>query len=126
MGEIALALCAGAVTVASPCVLPVLPILLGASFGTADARRPLWIVLGFVTAFAATALVFSASVRVLGASHDAVRGAAVVALLGFGALSLFPRAFERLAPALAPLGDLAARAVPGRARGPLGALVLGA
>jgi cytochrome c biogenesis protein CcdA/thiol-disulfide isomerase/thioredoxin len=126
MPELALALLAGVVTVASPCVLPVLPILLGASWGRRDPRRPLWIVLGFAAAFAASALAFGVSARVLGISQDTVRGTAIAALLGFGLLSLFPSLFERLAPALAPLGNRAARAVPGSTRGPLGALALGA
>jgi cytochrome c biogenesis protein CcdA/thiol-disulfide isomerase/thioredoxin len=126
MSELALALLAGVATVASPCVLPVLPILLGASWGHRNSSRPVWIVLGFVTAFAASVLVFSVSTRVLGVPQDAVRGAAIATLFGFGLLSVFPRRFERLALALAPYSDRAARAVSGTTRGPLGALALGA
>src|SRR5262245_62889410 len=126
MVEIGLALLAGIATIASPCVLPVLPIVLGASWERSDPRRPLWIVLGFVSAFAVTLLAFRASTHVLGISHDAVRTAAIAALAAFGVLAIFPRAFERIAPALAPIADRAAGAVPGGARGPLGALALGA
>jgi hypothetical protein len=64
-------------------------------------------VLGFVATFAASALLFGVSTRVLGVSQDAVRGAAIAALFGFGLLSVFPRGFERLAPALAPFGERA-------------------
>jgi cytochrome c biogenesis protein CcdA/thiol-disulfide isomerase/thioredoxin len=119
-----LALLAGVATVASPCILPMLPIVLGASWGRRDPRRPLLIVAGFVATFAATAFAFGVSTRVLGISQDALRGVAIAALGVFGALSLFPRVFERLAPALAPVGDVAAR-LPQR-EGALGALVLGA
>src|SRR5262245_44244833 len=103
MAEIALALLAGIATVASPCVLPVLPIVLGASWGQRDPRRPLWIVLGFASAFAAAVLAFRVSTHVLGVSHGAVRSGAAAALAVFGLLAMFPSAFERIAPALAPL-----------------------
>ena len=43
-----LAVLAGVATVASPCVLPVLPMLLGASVGRTEQWRPLCIVAGFV------------------------------------------------------------------------------
>src|SRR5215831_6995665 len=102
MAALALALAAGLVTVASPCTLPMLPVLFGASWGRRDARRPLFVVAGFVATFAATAFAFGVSTRVLGISHDAVRGAAIAALAVFGALWLFPRAFEKLAPVLSP------------------------
>jgi cytochrome c biogenesis protein CcdA/thiol-disulfide isomerase/thioredoxin len=122
--ELGLALAAGVVTVASPCILPMLPVLLGAAWGRRDPRRPLFIVLGFVATFAVTAFAFGVSTRVLGISQDAVRGVAIAALCVFGVLALFPRAFEKLAPALTPLGDATAR-LPQR-EGALGALLLGA
>jgi len=126
MAALALALAAGLVTVASPCTLPMLPVLLGASWGRRDARRPLFVVTGFVATFATTAFAFGLSTRVLGLSHDAVRVVAIAALSAFGALWLFPRAFEMLAPALSPIGDFAARWPIARRDGPVGALALGA
>jgi cytochrome c biogenesis protein CcdA/thiol-disulfide isomerase/thioredoxin len=124
--SLGLALLAGVATVASPCVLPMLPILLGATWGRRDPRRPLWIVTGFVATFAATAFAFGVSTRVLGISQDAVRGIAIAALLVSGALSLFPGLFERIAPWLAPVGERAARLEQARGDGVLGALALGA
>ena len=50
------ALLAGVVTIAAPCTLPILPILLGASLGRATTVRPALIALGFVTSFTALAL----------------------------------------------------------------------
>jgi cytochrome c biogenesis protein CcdA/thiol-disulfide isomerase/thioredoxin len=126
MIALALALAAGLVTVASPCSLPMLPVLLGASWGRRDARRPLFVVTGFVATFAATAFAFGISTRVLGVSHDAVRGVAIAALAVFGVLWLFPRASEKLATVLSPIGDAAARWPIARREGPLGALALGA
>lgn len=49
------ALLAGVVTIAAPCTLPVLPILLGASVGRV---RPAMIAAGFVMSFSATARSF--------------------------------------------------------------------
>ncbi len=126
MLELATALLAGAVTVASPCILPMLPILLGASWGRRDPRRPLLIVLGFVASFATTALVFGVFTRVLGVSQGTVRGIAIGALLLFGVLSLLPRVFERLAGVLAPISDRAARLGQSGGDGPFGGLALGA
>ncbi len=126
MAEIALALAAGLLTVASPCVLPMLPILLGASFGRQDRLRPLCIVAGFIASFAATALAFGAGARVLGFSSGALRQGAIAALLGFGVLSAFPGSFERLAHALAPVAALGGRMAQCGGEGRLGALALGA
>jgi cytochrome c biogenesis protein CcdA/thiol-disulfide isomerase/thioredoxin len=124
--QLGLAWLAGLATVASPCVLPMLPLLLGASVGGTKApsrSRPLFIVLGFVLAFSATALLFGSSVRVLGISQQALRQGAIVVLWGFGALLLWPALFERV---MAPLGGVANWAAQrGMAPGAGGGLVLG-
>ncbi|HEX3141166.1 MAG TPA: cytochrome c biogenesis protein DipZ [Rhizobacter sp.] len=107
MLQLVLAGAAGVATVASPCVLPMLPLLLGATLGggaRAARSRPFFIVLGFVLAFSATALLFGSSVRVLGVSQEALRTGAIGVLWVFGALLLWPALFERV---MAPLGGLA-------------------
>ncbi|MGH6646886.1 cytochrome c biogenesis protein DipZ [Aquabacterium sp.] len=117
---------AGVATIASPCVLPVLPLLLGVSAQGADRRRPLFIILGFVFSFTALALVFSASTQVLGLSPDAVRWIATSGMLLAGVLMVWPTLGDRL---MAPLGRVAdmAHAVGSRTtRGPWGSLLLGA
>lgn len=53
-------LLAGLLTVAAPCTLPVLPILLGGSIGRSGGLRPVFIASGFVASFAATVLTRSA------------------------------------------------------------------
>lgn len=134
MLELGLAWLAGLATVASPCVLPMLPLLLGASIGgagaVADARaarlrrfRPVLIVLGFVLAFSLTALAFGSSLRVLGVSQTALRQGAIGVLLVFGALLLWPALFERLMRPLGGVADWAARR--GMAPGLWGGFVLG-
>lgn len=133
MLQTALALGAGIATVASPCVLPVLPILLGASAlpagGTAARHRPLFIALGFVLSFAAAALLFSASTRVLGVSPEALRGASVIVLLTLGVLLCWPALLDRISAPLGRLSTLAQaigdRAGPGHAGGLLLGMSLG-
>ena len=56
MLNLVLALLAGIVTIAAPCTLPMLPILLGASVGQTGKVRPAMIALGFVMSFSAVAL----------------------------------------------------------------------
>ena len=126
-----LAFGAGIATVASPCVLPVLPILLGTTAlpaggsGSAARHRPLFIVIGFVLSFAAAALLFGASTRVLGVSADALRTAAVVVLLGLGVLLLWPALWERAAARFGGLAGVAQRVSQHAGSGPAGGLLIG-
>jgi cytochrome c-type biogenesis protein len=96
MIEIALAFAAGVLTVAAPCILPMLPILLGASIGQRKRSRPLFIVAGFVLAFPVFAFLFGVFSTVLGLSHQNLRGISIVLLGGFGLLMLWPRPYELL------------------------------
>src|SRR5689334_6775360 len=96
MIEIALALAAGLLTAGAPCILPLLPVLLGVSIGQQGRWRPLFLVAGFVLAFAGFAILFSAFSTVLGLSHDSLRKASIVLLGGFGILLLWPRPYEAL------------------------------
>ena len=121
-----LAFGAGVLTVAAPCVLPMLPIVLGASIGRQNPSRPIFVALGFGLTFAAVALVFSAFTSILGLSPDALRQGAAVLLLIFGVLMVWPTPFQLLAVhAGGWLGRLA-YAPKSSADGPLGGLVLGA
>ena len=82
-----LAVAAGMLTVGAPCVLPMLPVVLGASVSGADSAqrtRPLFIALGFALSFAAVALLFSSFTQVLGVSQEGLRRCAAVLLLVFG------------------------------------------
>jgi cytochrome c-type biogenesis protein len=92
-----LALAAGALTVAAPCVLPMLPVVLGASVGQRKATRPLFIALGFASAFCVASLVFGSVTRVLPVSQEALRHAATAMLLLFGVFMLWPAPGQWLA-----------------------------
>jgi cytochrome c-type biogenesis protein len=79
-----IALLAGSATVAAPCTLPVLPILLGASVAQTSRARPLLIALGFVTSFSGAAIIFGAVTQVLGVDQNLLRALAVPILICFG------------------------------------------
>jgi cytochrome c biogenesis protein CcdA/thiol-disulfide isomerase/thioredoxin len=83
------ALVAGAGTALSPCVLPVLPAVLGAG-ATGGRRRPLGIVTGLVISFALATTAIASLLDALGFPDDFLRWAAIVTLAGFGALLLAP------------------------------------
>jgi cytochrome c-type biogenesis protein len=96
MIAIILAFAAGVLTAAAPCILPMLPILLGASIGQQRGVRPLFIVAGFILAFSAFALLFGTFSTVLGISPETVRDISVVLLVGFGLLLIFQKRYELL------------------------------
>lgn len=123
-----LAFSAGVLTIAAPCVLPMLPVVLGASLGSQQRTRPLFIALGFALAFAAVVLLFSSFTRVLGLSHDTLRNAAAVLLLGFGVLMVWPSLYHRLSfKASGALSGVAGwQPSEGVRDSALGALLLGA
>ena len=124
MPDLLLALLAGVVTIAAPCTLPVLPVLLGASLGQHGRARPALIALGFVLSFAFVALALNALARALHFDPEILRTAGLILVAMFGALMIFPAAFERLAPQLAGTSAIASHALfSGRPN--LGGFVLG-
>jgi cytochrome c biogenesis protein CcdA/thiol-disulfide isomerase/thioredoxin len=101
---------AGLITAVSPCVLPVLPILLagGASGGR---RKPLAIVAGLVVSFSIFTLFAAWVLDQLGLPKDLLRNVAIALLFVIAASLIIPqigvlieRPFQRLARA--PTGDL--------------------
>lgn len=87
---------AGIVTIAAPCTLPVLPILLGASVGRASTVRPVLIAAGFVFSFTLTALSLGALTQAFDFDPNIIRNVASVMLVIFGVLMIWPTPFERL------------------------------
>ena len=80
---------AGIVTILSPCILPVLPIVLSGSVG--GRSRPYGVITGFVVSFSLFTLVLSSLVQILGIPPNALRVAAVVTILAFGLVMLVPK-----------------------------------
>jgi cytochrome c-type biogenesis protein len=104
MSDLLLALFAGILTIAAPCTLPVLPILLGASIGRSAGARPAFIAAGFVASFAFVALALNAVATALHFDPDVLRTAGLMLLVIFGALMVWPATFERLTARLAGAG----------------------
>ena len=103
---IAFAFVSGVITILSPCILPVLPILLsgGVSGGRA---RPFGVITGFVVSFTVFTLTLSTIVQALRVPADVLRIVAVVLIVLFGAVMLVPRLsawFELAASRLATRG----------------------
>jgi cytochrome c biogenesis protein CcdA/thiol-disulfide isomerase/thioredoxin len=86
---------AGAGTALSPCVLPVLPIALGAG-ATGGRRRPLGIVVGLTASFTFATVALVYVLDALGLPDTLLRTLAIVVLLAFGVTLLIPPLAARL------------------------------
>jgi len=84
------AILAGVVTVAGPCILPLLPIILGTSTVKAHPSRPLFIILGFVLSFSVFAILFGLFGSILGIAPDTFRTIASIVIGLFGLMMIFP------------------------------------
>lgn len=100
--ELPLALLAGLLTIASPCVLPVMPILLGTSVDRPGRARPLFIVAGFILAFTSFAMLLAAVSSAVHVAQEALRNAAIAALALSGLLRIWPQPYEWLMAHLEP------------------------
>ena len=86
-----IAFLAGFITAISPCVLPVLPILLAGGATSGDRARPLAIVGGLVLSFTVFTLAGAALLSALGLSEDLLRTLAIAAMLVLAASLLSQR-----------------------------------
>jgi cytochrome c biogenesis protein CcdA/thiol-disulfide isomerase/thioredoxin len=85
---IGIAFLAGLITAISPCVLPVLPILLA---GGASGRRPYGIIVGLVGSFSVFTVIGASLLDSLALPADTLRNLAITLLLVLAATLLFPR-----------------------------------
>lgn len=90
-----LAIAAGFLTILAPCILPLLPFLLGTSGGRSK-YRPLMIISGFVGSFSLIGAAIRTFGTFFGASDAALRNVAVVLLLLFGLALLFEDFYDKL------------------------------
>lgn len=125
MFSLVVALLAGLVTVAAPCTLPMLPILLGASVGQSGKLRPAMIAFGFVISFSATALTLSAITRVFDFDPNGLRVAALILLFGFGLLMIWPAPFEWLSLRLGGFTNAGSAGSAASHQGNIGGFILG-
>lgn len=83
---------AGLVTILSPCILPVLPIVLSSSVGGKESKtRPWGIMLGFIASFTFFTLFLSSIVRITNIPGDSLRLISVLIVFVFGLTLLIPR-----------------------------------
>lgn len=95
MIEYALAGVAGMATIASPCILPVLPIVLATTAGRSKVE-PLLIIAGFVATFAAGGILIGALSASSGELQQAIRTGSILLLLVAGLACLWPAPFNWL------------------------------
>src|SRR3989338_9984110 len=90
---IAFVFLAGIITVLSPCILPILPIILTSSIGGVNTgkSRPMGVVIGFILSFTFFTLFLSTIVRLSGISADTLRFVSVFVVAGFGISLLIPQ-----------------------------------
>jgi cytochrome c biogenesis protein CcdA/thiol-disulfide isomerase/thioredoxin len=86
---------AGAATALSPCVLPVLPVVLSVGV-TGGRRRPLGVVTGLASSFAFATVALVYVIDALGLPDDLLRDVAIAVLLGFGVALLIPPVSARI------------------------------
>ncbi len=85
----------GIVTILSPCILPILPIVLSGTI-TGGKRRPFGVVTGFIASFTFFTLFLTAIVKATGISPDALRIVAVGVIAVFGLGLVIPSFQKRL------------------------------
>src|SRR3990172_2867947 len=80
---------AGVVTILSPCILPILPVVLSSSL-TGGKKRPLGVVAGFIISFTFFTLFLSLIVKSLGIPADFLRSFSIIVIALFGIGLLLP------------------------------------
>jgi cytochrome c biogenesis protein CcdA len=101
---LAFALAAGMLSILSPCVLPILPLVLGTA-GSEHRAGPVVLAAGLALSFTAVGLFVATAGFAVGLDGTAFRTAGAILMLAFGALLLAPAAQARLAAAGGPFGD---------------------
>ena len=110
MGSLALAYLAGLVTILNPCVLPLVPLVVGSALG-----RSRWgaaaLVAGLVLSFSTIGLLVIAFGYSIGLDEGKLRTFAGVLLVAAGVILTWPRAQVALSMAGAPISNRANRAL---------------
>jgi len=108
-GEFALAVLAGSLTTLSPCVLPMIPLVVGGAL-QANRAAPLAIGAGIIVSFTLLGVLLGVLGSLLGFSGDAFRQFGAVLLLVFGIVLLVPALNARFVAWMTPLASGANRA----------------
>ncbi|KKQ24661.1 MAG: hypothetical protein US40_C0014G0021 [Candidatus Roizmanbacteria bacterium GW2011_GWC2_37_13] len=102
----------GIVTILSPCILPILPVVLSGAVGEGK-RKPFGIILGFVFSFTFFTLFLSLIIKITGISADILRNISVFVLFGFGLSLLIPKLQDLVEKIFSRLSGKAAVKVKG-------------
>lgn len=104
--QLSLSIAAGSLTTLSPCVFPVLPLVVG---GALQGNRfaPLALGLGMTLSFAGIGMVLGAVGPALGLDGDVVRTLGAVALVVFGVVMLVPGLGKRFSQWMLPVASSA-------------------
>lgn len=124
--QLGLSLAAGSLTTLSPCVFPILPLVVG---GALQGNRfaPVAMGLGMTASFAGIGVLLGALGPVLGIDGDSVRTAGAAMLIAFALVMLVPALSDRFSRWLLPVASSANAASAKLNSGSLsGALALGA
>lgn len=89
-----IAFVAGVLTILSPCILPILPIVLSAG-ATGKRGRPLGIAVGFIVSFTVSVVALGSLIALTGIPASALRGAAIGLLFILGVVLLVPALRDR-------------------------------
>lgn len=118
--QLAFSLLAGSLTTLSPCVFPVLPLVVGGAL-QANRLAPVAMGIGMATSFALIGVALGLAGPALGIDGDSVRLVGAVLLAAFGLVLLVPALYARFSRLIAPLADsangAAARLDPASLRG---------
>jgi cytochrome c-type biogenesis protein len=106
IATLGLALLAGALSVLSPCVLPLLPIVLGTA-ASAHRLGPLALAIGLALSFTVIGLFVATVGFAMGLDTDVFRAISAVLLIGVGLVLLVPKLQEQFALAAAPVSNWA-------------------
>lgn len=113
---------AGIVTVLSPCILPVLPIILSGSL-SGGKKRPLGVVVGFVLSFTFFTLALSTIVKATGISANSLRNFSIIIIALFGLALLIPKFQEKMEILFSKLSNYAPK--QSQSTGFIGGFLLG-
>lgn len=104
LGSLALAFLAGVLSILSPCVLPILPLVLGTA-ASGHRLGPVALAAGLSLSFVVIGLFVATAGFALGIGGAVFRGAAAVLIIAVGAVLLLPPLQARLALASGPIAN---------------------
>lgn len=123
--DIGLAFLEGLALIVSPCILPVLPLVLATS-AAGGRSRPYGIIVGFVLAFSAFAIAARELVSLLGLDLDVVKEVSLVLLALMGLVLLSEKLSEKFSALTQGAADIGNRLAGTGGEGMLSGIVIGA